>query len=80
LDLSVYYVPKESEERPMPGHGYSELQILKRCLMRGKSIRKLRIMFENAGGAENTVKWEYGPLNFEWWDGEHLTKLEVIAT
>jgi hypothetical protein len=69
-------------------HAYNGLQILKRCLMRGASIQRLRIACENAstqkivdeaGAKRNLALWEDGPHNFHWQDGEQFLGQQVLA-
>jgi hypothetical protein len=85
LDTTVYYFPNHPTTVI---HAHSELQILKRCLMRGNSIKKLRIAFQDAGtqkvvdeaGAKpNLALWEHGPLNFHWKDGEQFPGLQELG-
>jgi hypothetical protein len=62
----------------------SELQILKRCLMQGNSIKVLHLALENVanhayGNAVSGLSiqdWENGPLNFHWQDGDRFPALE----
>lgn len=64
--------------------GSSELQILKRCLMQGSSIKVLHLALENVdkyfyGSAVSGLgiqDWENGPLNFHWQDGDRFPALE----
>lgn len=61
--------------------GSSELQILKRCLMQGNSIKVLHLALENGsyGSAVSGLgiqDWEHGPLNFHWQDGDRFPALE----
>jgi hypothetical protein len=85
LDTTVYYFPNHPTTVM---HAHSELQILKRCLVQGNNIKKLRIAFQNAGsqkvldeaGAKrNLALWEHGPLNFHWKDGAQFPGLQVLA-
>ena len=64
--------------------GSSELQILKRCLTQGNSIKVLHLALENVdkhryGSAVSGLgiqDWEHGPLNFHWQDGDRFPALE----
>jgi hypothetical protein len=64
--------------------GSSELQILKRCLMQGNSIKVIHLALENVdkhfyGSAISGLRiqdWEDGPLNFHWQDGDRFPALE----
>ncbi|XP_014551474.1 hypothetical protein COCVIDRAFT_112878 [Bipolaris victoriae FI3] len=64
--------------------GSSELQILKRCLMQGNSIKVLHLALENVdkylyGSAVSGLgiqDWENGLLNFHWQVGDRFPALE----
>jgi hypothetical protein len=65
--------------------GSSELQILRRYLMQGNSIKVLHLALEDANIHSSRTAfsglgiqhWEHGPLNFHWADGDALPALEA---
>jgi hypothetical protein len=78
LDICIYYDPSTIS-------GYSELQILKKCLTQGKSIKVLRLTTESAELNTTRIRqnthdprhgfksWEgvtQGPFNFHWQKGD----------
>jgi hypothetical protein len=65
--------------------GSSELQILRRYLMQGDSIKGLHLALEDvnkhssrtAFSGPGIQDWEHGPLNFHWADGDAFPALEA---
>jgi hypothetical protein len=63
------------------------LQLLKQYLMDGNSLKILRFGFENMDPRllnddtvkTNMSKWDDGPLNFHWQDGDHFPALEEFS-
>ncbi|KAL1591940.1 hypothetical protein SLS60_011532 [Paraconiothyrium brasiliense] len=86
LDIYVHRDPPHS-----PQDTYSEYGILKECLTRGNSVKRLSLAFDgprnfllretpqNGGSALlNWTRVTRGPQNFDWQDGDHFPPLESL--
>jgi hypothetical protein len=83
LERNVYY--KGSYFQPHET-GNSELQMLKQYLIQGNSIKNLHLALEKVNqrlslehiSKLHIEKWEDGPLNFHWQDGDRFPPLEKL--